>query len=167
MPSQAMYVEEMRSPLIAREAPTVITKWETSKWLIKSVLDKLREFDSATIANVIEVCSTCGRRNRGFMTREIKVRLPRSCRRWSASHRPRLAAHYAELPERQVPAVPDLISRFDELAGPPVIVLQNLDTERCRRQTSAMCSAIPSKHSAPPGLVTNGPGRDFVGIEAA
>ena len=41
----------------------------------KCVLDKLREYDSATIANVIELFQV-RRRNRGFMTREIKAAFP-------------------------------------------------------------------------------------------
>ncbi len=128
----------------------------------KSALDKLREFDSATVANVIELFKVRPR-NRGFMTREIVAAFPElppmigfastaTCRT------------FAELPERAVPAVPDLISRFDELSGPPVIVLQNLDTGgQAANFGDVFCNSFKAFGAA--GLVTNGPGRDFVGIE--
>lgn len=128
----------------------------------KSVLDKLREYDSATIANVIELFQVRSR-NRGFMTREIKAAFPElppmvgfaataTCRT------------FAELPERRVPAVPDLISRFDELAGAPAIVLQNLDTNgQAANFGDVFCNSFKAFGAA--GLVTNGPGRDFAGIQ--
>ena len=128
----------------------------------KSALDKLREFDSATVANVIELFEVRPR-NRGFMTREIVAAFPElppmvgfastaTCRT------------FAELPERAVPAAPDLISRFAELSGPPVIVLQNLDTRgQAANFGDVFCNSFKAFGAA--GLVTNGPGRDFVGIE--
>ena len=42
----------------------------------KSVLEKLRRFDSATVANVIELFEVRPR-NRGFMTREIVAAFPK------------------------------------------------------------------------------------------
>jgi len=128
----------------------------------QGVLDKLREYDSATIANVIELFQV-RRRNRGFMTREIKAAFPNlppmvgfastaTCRT------------FAELPDRDVPKAPDLIGRFDELAGPPVIVLQNLDTGGAAANFGdVFCNSFKAFGAV--GLVTNGPGRDFVGIK--
>ena len=128
----------------------------------QSVVDKLREYDSATIANVIELFRVRPR-NRGFMTREIKAAFPQlppmvgfastaTCRT------------FAELPDRDLPAVPDLISRFDELSGPPVIVLQNLDTHGAAANFGdVFCNSFSAFGAA--GLVTNGPGRDFAGIK--
>ena len=109
----------------------------------KSVLDKLRQYDSATVANVIELFQIRPR-NRGFMTREIKAAFPQlppmvgfastaTCRT------------FAELPDNAVPNVPNLISRFDELAGPPVIVLQNLDTNG----SAANFGDVSAIHSKP------------------
>ncbi len=128
----------------------------------QGVLDKLREYDSATIANVIELFQV-RRRNRGFMTREIKAAFP---------HLPPMVGFastatcrtFAELPDREVPKVPDLIDRFDELAGPPVIVLQNLDTGGAAANFGdVFCNSFKAFGAV--GLVTNGPGRDFVGIK--
>ena len=128
----------------------------------QGVLDKLREYDSATIANVIELFQV-RRRNRGFMTREIKAAFP---------HLPPMVGFastatcrtFAELPNRDVPKVPDLIGRFGELAGPPVIVLQNLDTGGAAANFGdVFCNSFKAFGAV--GLVTNGPGRDFVGIK--
>ncbi len=128
----------------------------------QTVLDKLREFDSATVSNVIELFELRPR-NRGFMTREIKAAFP---------HLPPMVGYastatcrtFAELPARDVPKVPDLISRFDELAGPPVIVLQNLDTNGAAANFGdVFCSSFKAFGAV--GLVTNGPGRDFAGIK--
>ncbi len=128
----------------------------------QTVLDKLRAYDSATIANVIELFQVRPR-NRGFMQREIKAAFPQlppmvgfastaTCRT------------FAELPDRDLPAVPDLISRFDELAGPPVIVLQNLDTQGAAANFGdVFCNSFSAFGAV--GLVTNGPGRDFAGIK--
>ena len=128
----------------------------------QTVLDKLREFDSATVCNVIELFELRPR-NRGFMTREIKAAFP---------HLPPMVGYastatcrtFAELPARDVPKVPDLISRFDELAGPPVIVLQNLDTNGAAANFGdVFCNSFKAFGAV--GLVTNGPGRDFAGIK--
>ena len=81
-----------------------------------NVLNQLREYESATICNVIELFEIRPR-NRGFMNRRVKAAFPNlppmvgfaataTCRT------------FAELPKRDVPNVPDLISRFDELTGP-------------------------------------------------
>ena len=128
----------------------------------KRVLEKLREYDSATVANVIELFQV-RRRNRGFMRREIQAAFPQlppmvgfastaTCRTFTG------------LPERELPAVPDLISRFEELAGPPVIVLQNLDTGGSAANFGdVFCNSFKAFGAA--GLVTNGPGRDLAGIQ--
>lgn len=128
----------------------------------QSVLDKLGNYDSATIANVIELFDVRPR-NRGFMTREIMAAFPQlppmvgfastaTCRT------------FAELPDRDLPKAPDLISRFDELAGPPVIVLQNLDTNGAAANFGdVFCNSFKAFGAV--GLVTNGPGRDFAGIK--
>ena len=125
-------------------------------------LDKLRRYDTATIANVIELFQVRPR-NRGFMTREIKAAFPdlppmvgfaatATCRT------------FAEPPPRDLPKPPDLISRFEALSGPPVIVLQNLDTNGFAANFGdVFCNSFKAFGAA--GLVTNGAGRDLAGIE--
>lgn len=128
----------------------------------KRVLDKLRQFDTATICNVIELFAV-RRRNQGFMTREIKAAFPdlppmvgfastATCRT------------FTEAPARGLPKIPDLISRFEELSGPAVIVLQNLDGRGAAANFGDVFSNSFKAFGAV-GLVTNGPGRDLDQIE--
>ncbi|MDE2858737.1 MAG: RraA family protein [Chloroflexota bacterium] len=128
----------------------------------KSVLDKLRQFDTATICNVIELFEV-RRRNQGFMTREIKAAFPdlppmvgfastATCR------------SFTEAPDRDLPKIPDLISRFEDLSGPAAIVLQNLDSAGAAANFGDVFSNSFKAFGAV-GLVTNGPGRDLEQIE--
>ncbi len=126
-----------------------------------ALLDKLRAYDSATICNVIELFEVRPR-NRGFMRRSIKAAFPElppmvgfaataTCRTFTAP------------PARELPKVPDLIDRFSELPGPPVVVLQNLDSGGAAAIFGdVMCSSFKAFGAA--GLITDGPGRDFAGI---
>ncbi|MCY3834138.1 MAG: RraA family protein [Chloroflexi bacterium] len=130
--------------------------------LQNSVLNKLQAYDSATVCNVIELFEARPR-NRGFMDGRIKAAFPElppmvgfaataTCR------------SFTEPPERELPKVPDLISRFPELSGPPVIVLQNLDTNGAAANFGdVFCNSF--KAFGARGLVTNGPGRDLAGIK--
>lgn len=125
------------------------------------VLDKLRQHDSATVCNVIELFEIRPR-NHGFMTREIKAAFPRlppmvgfAC---TAT-----ARTFAQPPDRKVPNAPDFISRFEDVPGPPVAVLQNLDS--CGSAAlfgDVMCNSFKAFGAV--GLVTDGPGRDYAGI---
>ncbi len=125
------------------------------------VLDKLRQYDTATICNVIELFEVRPR-NRGFMQPAVKAGFPQlppmvgfastvTCRTFT---RP---------PDRQLPIVPDLISRWDELAGPAVVVMQNLDTQGAAAIFGdVLCNSFAAFGAA--GLVTDGQGRDLAGI---
>ncbi len=124
-------------------------------------LQKLRQVDSATVCNVIELFEIRPR-NRGFMTREIKAVFPElppmvgfAC---TATVRT-----YAQPPERAVPTAPDFVSRFAETPGPPVAVLQNLDSGGSAALFGdVMCNSFKAFGAV--GLVTDGPGRDYAGI---
>ena len=128
----------------------------------KTVLDKLQQVDTATVCNVIELFERRPR-NRGFMDRRVKAAFPdfppmvgfaatATCRT------------FTEPPARDLPTVPDLISRFGELSGPPVIVLQNLDTDGAAANFGdVFCNSFKAFGAV--GLVTNGPGRDLDQVE--
>ena len=128
----------------------------------ESILAKLRECDTATICNVIELFEIRPR-NRGFMDRRVKAAFPdlppmvgfastATCRT------------FTELPRRAAPKVPDLIGRFEELSGPAVVVMQNLDTQGSAAIFGdVLCNSFKAFGAA--GLVTDGPGRDFAQIE--
>ena len=127
----------------------------------QSVLDKLRAYDSATICNVIELFEARPR-NRGYMNQRVRAGFPQlppmvgfastaTCRTFTAP------------PSRDVPAVPDLISRWDGLSGPAVVVLQNLDTHGAAAIFGdVLCNSFAAFGAV--GLVTDGQGRDFAGI---
>ena len=124
----------------------------------KLVLDKLRQFDTATICNVIELFDVRPR-NQGFMTREIKAAYPDlppmvgfastvTCRTYVPPVKDKTAA------------VPDVVERFDELSGPAVVVIQNLDSGGSAAMFGdVMCTSFRAFGAV--GLVTNGPGRDL------
>ena len=124
-------------------------------------LQKLRNVDSATVCNVIELFEIRPR-NRGFMTREIKAVFP---------HLPPMVGFactatvrtFTEPPDRKVPTAPDFVSRFADAPGPPVAVLQNLDSGGSAALFGdVMCNSFKAFGAA--GLVTDGPGRDYAGI---
>ena len=128
----------------------------------KTVLDKLQQVDTATVCNVIELFELRPR-NRGFMDRRVKAAFPdfppmvgfaatATCRT------------FTEPPAQDLPKVPDIISRFGELSGPPVIVLQNLDTDGAAANFGdVFCNSFKAFGAV--GLVTNGPGRDLDQVE--
>ena len=127
-----------------------------------SVLDKLQQRDSATVCNVIELFEVRPR-NRGFMTREIKAVFP---------HLPPMVGFactatvrtFAQPPDRKVPTAPDFVSRFADLPGRPVAVLQNLDSGGSAALFGdVMCNSFKAFGAV--GLVTDGPGRDYAGIK--
>ena len=125
-------------------------------------LDKLRRYDSATVANVIELFEVRPR-NRGFMDRRVKAALP---------HLPPMVGFastatcrtFTRPPARDNPAVPDLIERFAELGGPAVVVMQCLDTDGSAATFGdVLCSSFAAFGAQ--GLVTDAPGRDLAGIK--
>ena len=125
------------------------------------LLEKLRQYDTATICNVIEMFEVRPR-NRGFMGKRVKAGFPElppmvgfastaTCRT------------FTEPPDRQLPIVPDLVSRWDELDGSPVVVMQNLDSNGAAAIFGdVLCNSFAAFGAA--GLVTDGQGRDFAGI---
>ena len=64
---------------------------------------------------------------------------------------------------QDIPSAPDFISRFADLPGPPVAVLQNLDSGGSAALFGdVMCNSFKAFGAV--GLVTDGPGRDYAGI---
>ena len=127
----------------------------------QSVLDKLRAYDSATICNVIELFESRPR-NRGYMDQRVRAGFPQLPPMVGFASTVTVRTFTAP-PSRNVPAVPDLISRWGELSGPPVIVMQNLDTHGAAAIFGdVLCNSFAAFGAV--GLVTDGHGRDFAGI---
>lgn len=129
----------------------------------ESVLAKLRECDSATICNVIELFALRPR-NRGFMDRRVKAAFPNLPPMVGFASTATCRTFVEPDPKKKTGA-PDLIARFDELSGPAVAVLQNLDAGGAAAVFGdVICSSF--KAFGATGLVTDGPGRDLPGIAA-
>jgi regulator of RNase E activity RraA len=127
-------------------------------------LERLRQFDTPTIANVIELFDVRPR-NRGYMDGRIKACFPHfppmvgfastACFRSDAP--PSTSDVYGTL-ERQVES-------FAALPGPAVVVFQDLDDPPVAATFGeVMCSTYQAFGAA--GLVTSGAGRDLEQVEA-
>lgn len=124
-----------------------------------SVLPKLKQFDTATICNVIELFELRPR-NRGFMLREITAAFPNMPAMVGFASTVTCRTFVAPVSKAEAASVPDVIIRFDELSGPPVVVIQNLDSGGSAAMFGdVMCNSFMAFGAT--GLVTNGPGRDL------
>lgn len=127
-------------------------------------LAKLRQYDTPTICNVIELFDVRPR-NRGYMDMRIQAAFPElpPMVGFAAT-----AAFRSDAPPASGNAYGDLVDQvkgFADLPGPPVMVFQDLDD----RPTGAtfgevMCSVYQGFGSA--GLITSGGGRDLLQVKA-
>jgi 4-hydroxy-4-methyl-2-oxoglutarate aldolase len=129
-----------------------------------AVLDKLRSFDTPTICNVIELFDVRPR-NTGYMDGRIRACFPElppmvgfaATATFRAAAPPRGGGSYAGLAEQ--------LERFGELAGPPVVVFQDLDDPAVAATFGeVMCSTYRAFGAA--GLITSGAGRDLEQVRA-
>ena len=124
-----------------------------------NVLEKLRQFDTATICNVIELFEVRPR-NQGFMQREISAAFPDLPSMVGYASTVICRTFVAPVDKGAAASVPDVIARFAELTGPAVIVIQNLDSGGSAAMFGdVMCTSFRAFGAV--GLVTNGPGRDL------
>ena len=125
----------------------------------QEVLDKLAEFDSPTICNVIELFEVRPR-NKGYMDGRIKSNFPEfkpmvgyastACFRSDAP--PAGGDAYGSLQAQ--------LAQFEALPGPAVVVFEDIDDPPVSAVFGeVMCSTYQAYGSA--GLVTNGGGRDL------
>ena len=127
------------------------------------MLDKLAQFDSPTISNVIELFEVVPR-NTGYMNSDIKCNFPRmppmvgfaSTAGFRSSAPPAGGDGYGSLG--------DQLQTFAELPGPPVVVFQDLDDPPVGATFGeVMCSTYKGFGAA--GLITSGGGRDLEQVE--
>ena len=126
-------------------------------------LDKLAQFDSPTISNVIELFEVVPR-NAGYMNGHIKCNFPNmspmvgfaSTASFRSSAPPAGGGGYGSLK--------DQLETFAELPGPPVVVFQDLDDPPVGATFGeVMCSTYKGFGSV--GLITSGGGRDLSQVE--
>ena len=127
------------------------------------ILDALRQFDTPTICNVIELFDVRPR-NRGYMDGRIRAAytaLPpmvgfAATATFRAAAPPRTGDAYANVAKQ--------IARFGELSGPPVIVFQDLDDPPAAATFGEiMCTTYQAFGAV--GLITSGTGRDLDQVE--
>src|SRR4051812_33405100 len=127
--------------------------------ITKETLNKLRQFDTPTICNVIELFAVRPR-TIGFMNESIRSAFPElppmvgyaSTAAFRSSAPAAKGDAYGSM-ERQV-------ERFVDLPGPAVVVFQDLDDPAVSATFGeVMCSVYKGFGSA--GLITSGAGRDI------
>ena len=130
----------------------------------ESTLDRLRQFDTPTICNVIELFDARPR-DHGYMDHRIRSAFPElppmvglaSTACFRSAGEPVGADVYATLE--------DQITAFGQLDGPPVVVYQDLDDPPVAAVFGeVMCTTYRAFGAV--GLVTNGAGRDLDQVRA-
>ncbi|MCC7353996.1 MAG: RraA family protein [Anaerolineae bacterium] len=128
------------------------------------VLAKLRQYDTPTICNLIELFEVRPRHT-GYMDARIRACYPElpPMVGFAAT-----AAFRASAPLRQGESYGSLeaqIERFGELSGPPVVVFQDLDDPSVAATFGEiMCTAYKAFGAV--GLITSGTGRDLDQVRA-
>jgi 4-hydroxy-4-methyl-2-oxoglutarate aldolase len=130
----------------------------------KQVLDKLRAVDTPTICNVIELFDVRPR-NQGYMDARIRACYPElppivgfaATATFRSSGPPREGDVYSSTQAQ--------VERFPELAGPPIIVFQDLDDPAVGATFGEqMCRTYQAFGAV--GLITSGAGRDLEQVRA-
>lgn len=132
--------------------------------LTKDQLDQLRQFDSPTVCNAVELWDLRPR-NAGYMNSSIKACFP--------SFPPMVgyaltSTFRSMAPPRGTDAYGSIGAQLDAFAtipGPPVIVFQDLD-EPCAAATFGEVMCTTYKRFGAQGLVTSGTGRDLAQVES-
>lgn len=129
-----------------------------------SVLDRLSSFDTPTICNLIELFEIRPR-NTGYMDCRIQACFPEmppivgfaATATFRASGPPRKGDVYSSTTHQ--------VERFAELAGPPVVVFQDLDDPSVAATFGeVMCTTYQAFGAV--GLITSGTGRDLAQVRA-
>jgi 4-hydroxy-4-methyl-2-oxoglutarate aldolase len=123
------------------------------------ILEKLHTFDTPTICNLIELFEVRPR-NTGYMDARIRACFPEmapmvgfaATATFRSSGPPRGGDAYG--------STSDQVERFGELAGPPVVVFQDLDDPAVAATFGeVMCTTYQAFGAV--GLITSGTGRDL------
>ena len=129
-----------------------------------STLAKLAKYDTPTICNVIELFDVLPR-NRGYMDARVKCNFPElppmvgfaATAGFRSDAPPKGGDAYGSIQKQ--------LEQFASLAGPPVVVFQDLDEPPVAAVFGeVMCSTYKAFGSA--GLVTSGAGRDIEQVHA-
>ena len=124
-----------------------------------NILEKLRQFDTPTICNVIELFGVRPR-TAGYMDDRIRANYPELKPMVgfasTATFRSAVPPHDGDAYHH----LTDHIAQFEELSGPPVVVFQDLDSPvKAATFGEIMCTAYQAFGAV--GLITSGAGRDI------
>lgn len=132
--------------------------------ITQTTLDQLRQFDTPTICNVIELFEVRPY-TEGYMDRTIKAAFPDFPPMVGFASTVTCRTAVKPLGGGAYTALPDQVDRFAELAGSPVVVFQDLDgASAAATFGEIMCTTYQAAGAV--GLVTNGPGRDLEQVKA-
>ncbi len=131
----------------------------STRRLSQKTLDLLRQFDTPTICNVIELFALRPR-NTGYMDSRIRACFPELPP--AVGYAATAAIHTAfPQPEGSVYATLDeQVRRFEELPGPPIVVFQDLDDPPAAATFGEIMCATYKAFGAT-GIVTSGAARDL------
>ena len=132
--------------------------------ITRATLDKLAQFDTPTICNVIELFDVRPR-NRGYMDGRIRANFPEMPPMVGFAS---TAAFRSDCPPTGGDAYTSIdrqVAGFGELPGPAVVVFQDLDDPPVAATFGeVMCSTYQAFGSV--GLITSGGGRDLKQVRA-
>ena len=132
--------------------------------LAPDVFDRLKEFDTPTICNVIELFDVQPR-NRGFMDRRIQSAFPEMPPMVGFAATACFRSDAPPVGGDAYGSLEDQLRTFPELPGPPVVVFEDLDDPAVGAVFGeVMCSTYQAFGAQ--GLVTNGGGRDLEQVRA-
>ncbi len=133
----------------------------SSKGLSQEELDILRQYDTPTVCNVIEVFDVQPR-TAGYMDGRIRPCFPEMppLVGYAVTATWRAAAPAAGSPTEGYDTMADQIGRFAEVASPPIVVFQDLDDPPVAASFGEVMCATYQRFGAA-GLITSGAARDL------
>jgi 4-hydroxy-4-methyl-2-oxoglutarate aldolase len=122
-------------------------------------LKLLAQYDTPTISNVIELFEVRPR-SAGYMDGRIRACFPEMPPIVGYAATATMRTAYARAEGAVYGSLDDQIARFSELAGPPIVVFQDLDDPAVGATFGeVMCASYQSFGAV--GIVTSGPARDL------
>lgn len=126
--------------------------------LSASTLERLRQFDTPTIANVIELFQVRPR-NTGYMDGRIRALFPELPPAVGCASTATMYCAFAREEGGSYATLDEHIRRFEELPGPPVVVFQDLDDPPLAATFGEiMCASYQAFGAV--AIITSGAARD-------
>ncbi len=136
----------------------------TTPQISDETLSKLRQYDTPTICNVIELFAVRSQ-TEGFMDGRIKACFPEMSPVCGFAATATFRSAVAPIGAGAYGTLDDQVGRFEELPGPPVVVIQDLDEPTVGATFGEVMSATYKKFGAQ-GLITSGAARDLDQVRA-